>query len=151
MQWLPTVLSTAVALVAVIAARFAVASSLSLARGLTRLSALDDLIDVLDQQHRKLAGRFYVSLRRDRVPNLHEEWQPLPGNGGDLGRGLDTRPPNGPVCENWSLAQLEGPKSAAARCECEYCESMRRARRAVKAALVPRGAEAVAKFTEENQ
>jgi hypothetical protein len=44
----------------------------------------------------------------------------------------------GAGCENFALAQLEGPTSAAASCECDYCVSMREARSRVKAALTPK-------------
>lgn len=149
MQWLPTVLSTVVAVIAVIAARFCVAEALRLTRITAGITAFETRIDGIDSRLRKLAGSYYVGLRRDRA--VHEEWDPVPDSDSHGQVGVRGGAPNGSVCENWALAQLDGPQSKAARCDCEYCDSMRRARAAVKAALVPRGATAVAKFTEDNQ
>lgn len=149
MQWLPTALSTAAAVIGVIAAVFAVSSSLRLQRGLASLEALEARLDVNESSLRKLAGRFYVTLRKDRA-EIHEEGYPVPGAGLQR-RGVFGHEPGNGGCDNWALAQLEGPQSKAARCECDYCEQMRRARATVKAALVPRGAQAVAKFAEDHQ
>lgn len=152
MQWLPTVLLTALIVVAAIWCALCVRDCLRVRAELRELTELAVRVDRLGAQLRKLSGRFYVSRREDRADDdLHQERRTVPDDGS--GRRLDvgTQYPNGSPCEHWSLAQLEGPQSAHARCECEYCESMRRARAAVKAALVPRGAEAVARFTEENQ
>jgi hypothetical protein len=40
------------------------------------------------------------------------------------------------ACENWTAAQLEGPRSKAATCECAYCLRQRAARAAEKAAIL---------------
>jgi len=43
------------------------------------------------------------------------------------------------TCENWAVAQREGPTSSAARCDCSYCETRRAEREHVRAQLVPKG------------
>lgn len=53
-------------------------------------------------------------------------------------------------CENWRTAQVEGPKSPAAACDCVYCETMRQARSAFRAAVVPKTAQAQSKLAKVN-
>lgn len=97
------------------------------------IEILRDDMDAITKRMSKLAGRFYRNLQDEPEPD-----DPAPV--------LVTPPPgnwenaNGQriACENWSAAQLDGPGSAAAMCDCGYCEAMRRARHDAKAALVPK-------------
>lgn len=45
-------------------------------------------------------------------------------------------PPVEGSCDNWTQALVDGPRSAAASCECDYCVGMRARRRAEKAAIL---------------
>ena len=82
---------------------------LAIMRGQVR--GLELAVVAIDDQQKRLAGRFNVSLRRDRDP-------PVEYPVGPDGTSRD-------VCENWQLAKQEGPGSTAAACSCAYCESMR--------------------------
>lgn len=57
--------------------------------------------------------------------------------------------PKAPFCENYGRAQVEGPRSPAASCECGYCVEMRERRRLTKEALLPKGAAAQARHAKE--
>lgn len=41
-----------------------------------------------------------------------------------------------PACENWLQAQIDGPRSTAASCECDYCTEQREQRAREKAAIL---------------
>lgn len=79
---------------------------LSIMRG--QVKGLEVGLTALDESHKKLAGRVYADQywrgQRDEQPELQ---------------------PSTAVCENWARSQTEGPMSAAARCECDYCEGKR--------------------------
>lgn len=99
--------------------------ALKLRGELARITALEGGYEQLHSQHRKLAGKFYA---RDYYDRQHD---------------LDNAPPGitapqllTPACENWAAAQLEGPKSKAAACECGYCLAQRAARAREKAAIL---------------
>ena len=42
----------------------------------------------------------------------------------------------GKTCDNWCLAQLEGPRSPAAECQCTYCLTQRASRAREKARIL---------------
>lgn len=139
MQYLFTGLYTALAVVAVffafISSRHAeralrAAKKLESARG--RLVSLESAVDSLDRSHRKLSGRFYAE-RQERLADEEDDKQtPALANIG---------------CDNWRIAAIEGPRSEAASCECDYCVSMREARRQMKAAKVDQVRATLAKRT----
>jgi len=81
-------------------------------------------VAALSKRQAKLAGRFYRELRDDPDPNPTAA---LPHPDDQF-----------PFCENFARAQRDGPNSAAAGCECAYCQAMRLHRHNVKAALVPK-------------
>lgn len=89
---------------------------LSIMRG--QVKGLEVAVVALDEQHKKLAGRVYVDMRKDRKGE-----QPELMNGAL------------PACDNWTAAQREGPASAAAGCECQYCNAKRAERAARRANL----------------
>lgn len=96
------------------------AHRLSIMRG--QVAGLEAAMMGLDEKHRKLAGRVYADQYwrgRDEQPEL----APTEPDG----RSRD-------VCENWAIAQREGPNSRAASCECAYCNARRedRAQRRAK-------------------
>lgn len=100
---------------------------LAIMRG--QVKGLEVGMAALDEQHKRLAGRVYADEywrgKRKEQPDLLAT--PLP----DEGRFLHT----GPVCENWKIAQRDGPTSPGARCECEYCNARRADRAARRATL----------------
>jgi hypothetical protein len=127
MLWLFTVLSTVAALVAVLAAAHAHVSSDRAQREGKRIGALrarvmtmDALLESLQHQQRKLSGRFYA--------NLAKEFEVI----------VTPQTPAPKVCANWAEAQLEGPQSTFASCECDYCSVMRAERERVRRELVPK-------------
>ncbi len=133
-----TAMCTGLALVAVWAAH-AYAVEAQQARNDLRARMVDlEAVDAAQRQLlvriQRLEGKFHASQRQ----------QPE-----------QVAPPVAPAplmqpCENYLRAQKEGPRSAAAACECAYCETMRAQRRAQRAALAPRNAEQLARFTQEN-
>lgn len=95
----------------------------------SRVTALEGSAESLLAQHRKLAGRFYAMLA-----DLED---PEPPEGIDV-PALVPHPQTGlAVCENWAMACDQGPKSAAARCDCAYCNWQRAERARTRARLVP--------------
>lgn len=102
------------------------ARKLEAARG--RLVSLEAAVDSIDRSHRKLSGRFYAE-RQQRLEDV--DVAHVQHNDEMTARQFG--------CENWRIAAIEGPRSEAASCECEYCVSMREARRQAKAQLVPKG------------
>lgn len=94
----------------------------------SRVTALEGSAESLLAQHRKLAGRFYAMLADIEDPeppeSLFEPPAPL------VQSGLA-------VCENWAIACDQGPTSAAARCDCAYCNWQRAERARTRARLVP--------------
>lgn len=93
---------------------------LSIMRG--QVKGLEVAVTALDEQHKRLAGQFHVSKRKDRQNG------PL-----DLASIEPVNPDD--VCPNWAAAQREGPGSAPSMCACEYCESRREDRRRRRATL----------------
>lgn len=104
---------------------------------LGRVTALEGLHEALLAQHKKLNGRFYAHLQEHEQavdqaePAVNTPDGPAPPW---------TLTPDGPapLCQNYHQAQIDGPRSAAAKCECGYCVEMRARREAVKRALVPK-------------
>lgn len=129
MNWLPTALSTIVLLGCFWAfwattqalARVLVAAD-RLERMRSTVSGHDARIESQHAQLNQVRGMVYALRRRDEP----EPQAPT----GPSGLSYD-------ACENWRTAQLEGPTSRAATCECAYCTSMRDARAAVKRAMLP--------------
>lgn len=153
MQWLSTVLSTVAFAGACLSAIFSFraaerahrdAERLALARGRVMRNEAD--LESLTEQHRKLQGKFYAAMTTIRriEEELGEEGAVLAEphvapSAGRIGSSIIGARPAAPStmgCENWGIAAIEGPTSTAARCECDYCVSMREARRQMKAARV---------------
>jgi hypothetical protein len=97
----------------------------------------DQRLGALEARIRKLEGKFYgtVGAEQARAEDKAEE---------------RAAAQHILECEQWFIAKKEGPLSKAAKCECAYCTSMRAARDAARRALVPRGANAQAKWTKEH-
>jgi len=136
MQYLFTGLYTALLIASAVCAWIArrhsdraesAARKLEHARG--RLVSLEAAVDSIDRSHRKLSGRFYA----ERAERAEASAEP------DYGEPETLAVLQGTMCNNWRLAAVEGPRSVAASCECDYCVSMREARRQIKAQLVPKG------------
>lgn len=137
MQYLSTGLFTALAVVAVLAAWLANGARVACERAARRMDAMrgrliavESSLDSLDRSHRKLSGKFYAELHR--ADGEAEERI-------DAAVELDMRRGDGSICENFKVAQLEGPSSVAASCECDFCTRQRELRRALKAQLMPKG------------
>lgn len=88
---------------------------LAIMRGQVR--GLEVSLTALDESHRKLAGKVHA----DAYWRGQREEQPLLSPAAQVYAGDE---PLG-ACENWAIAQREGPTSAAARCECVYCATRR--------------------------
>lgn len=89
----------------------------------------DGAIDSLTQQLQKLRGQFHAF----KAQHEHAELPPVETYAPELRRHEPAS-----FCANYGQAQIEGPLSPAAQCECGYCEEMRERRRAFRAAEVPR-------------
>lgn len=90
-----------------------------------RVIALEGALETLGAQHRKLSGKFHAA---------KDSETPRPADVGSAPAGLRTP---APYCDNFQMAQLQGPQSDAASCECGYCVEMRARRSAIKAELLP--------------
>ena len=133
-MWLLVALCTASALFAVLSAAFAWRASRasdacthSEGRLLTmrgRVVGLEGALESLDSKHRKLAARIYADEHHGNRPSPHPVEREIAHVQG--------------ACENYARAQVEGPLSAAARCECAYCVAMRAQRDAFRSAAVPK-------------
>ena len=88
-----------------------------LRKALDRLTVAEREVEALRRELRKLAGKFYATVAELEEP----EPQPMAALN--------------PVCENWAMAQQEGPLSPAALCECNYCQARRQERIARRASL----------------
>jgi hypothetical protein len=92
-----------------------------------RVVALEGAHESLLAQHRKLSGKFHAQAALNA---RHDE---------EAVEEVSERPTlSSPFCANYGQAQLEGPRSPAARCECGYCSEMRYRRDATKSALLPK-------------
>jgi hypothetical protein len=77
-----------------------------------RVIALESALESLAAQHRKLSGRFHAEKYQRETAEVFED------------------PPSAQpiMCDNWRMAQVEGPQSEFAKCACEYCQQRRYAR-----------------------
>lgn len=103
-------------------------------------AALEAKLDKFQAKLKSLEGRFYAERHKreeredsDDEPRLgygdgNKDQQFLPLAAGTLLASAQ--------CENWTQAQVDGPRSKAAECECAYCIGARAARRAQKAAIL---------------
>lgn len=101
----------------------------------SRVTALEGSAESLLAQHRKLSGRFYAMLNE-----LEDPQPPNYPDVDDVKRFNERQAELGQqllVCENWALACDQGPQSAAARCDCAYCNWQRAERARTRARLVP--------------
>jgi len=105
------------------------ARRLSAAMG--RLTGLEGTADSLTTQVQKLRGQFHAYKAAnappyecvvDRAPERSEINQDF-------------------FCENYAQAQVSGPSSEFASCQCTYCMAMRARREASRQALVPKTAQ----------
>lgn len=132
MQYLLTGLYTGLALVAVWWGLFARSEARAVSRTAKRLDtmrgrfiALEAAFDSLEASHRKLTGQFHAAKRELIAADEEREFQ-------EEARGPL---PDVTVCDNYKLAQLQGPMSEAASCECDYCLRKRSERAAIRAEL----------------
>jgi hypothetical protein len=88
-----------------------------------RVIALEGAIEQLNAQHRKLSGKFFQSLQSRSQTSQESQ---------------TTEIVEPPFCANFGQAQLEGPRSKPAACECEYCVFRREQRDAMRKQLLPR-------------
>lgn len=115
-----------------------------------RLISNEAAIESLTAQLQKLRGQFHafkVNVEDTVIADYHLQPDPhdairvpVPGVPGAS---------TAPYCENYGLAQREGPRSEAASCECGYCVEMRARRSMVKAALIPKTASEQAKHAKD--
>lgn len=101
---------------------------------LARLNAVEADVAALGKQHRRLQGRFYKFLDEADLNGQGDAFhapaaQPSAHRPG---------PPVAPFCANYGQAQLDGPTSAAARCECAYCAEMRLRRDEFRSKALPK-------------
>jgi len=124
---LSTGLAAGIAIWAAIVARRAGSRAESEARRLSvmrgRVLTMEAELEALTSQHRSLRGKFYAS-RGQKEETPHEDPATLE---------------NWEVCDNFQLAQRDGPRSPASACECAYCTDQRARRAAARAAFVPKG------------
>lgn len=103
-----------------------------LRRSLGRIAALEAELDVLAKQLQKLRGKLYADKTADqeKLPIAIAET---------------------PACENWLIAQRDGPRSAAAKCECADCTRRRAEREAFRALHVPKTTQERKRAIEKGQ
>lgn len=131
-QWILTAISTGAAGVALWYALQAQRLCLQIGSTTARLIDAEGALESLRLQHQKLAGRFYATLR-----GSYDSTESFEAAEPASSLSATTSGPPGPPCENWQLAQIDGPLSRAAACGCGYCEHMRASRARTKAALTP--------------
>lgn len=114
--------------------------------------AHDEQIDSLNRQLQRLRGQFHAfRAEHELVPEIDETH----------GQGDANERPSLTVaqqlaaqqmhpCENYTAAQREGPFSAAAKCECNYCTLKRLERASTRERLIPKTAAAQAKLARDN-
>lgn len=91
-----------------------------------RITAAEGTIESVRTQLRRLEGKFHAEKwLRESEPDEQLPDEPR----------RDDLPP---VCENYQLAQIDGPRSKAAACECRYCLEMRHRRSLARGFLVPK-------------
>jgi hypothetical protein len=88
-----------------------------------RVTVLERELDAIRRELRKVAGKFYAITSPPPIPDDHDEPRAARAE---------------PFCPNFGAAQLEGPTSPAASCECGYCSEMRDRRAAARKADLPR-------------
>lgn len=86
----------------------------------TKVAALDEGVARLARTHQRFAGRVSQQLGTGMTnnPEMTNKHAPL-------------------FCENYLKAQVEGPRSPAAACECDYCNEQRAARAEFRAQKIP--------------
>jgi hypothetical protein len=84
-----------------------------------RVITCEGAIEALNAQQRKLSGKFHQSLQSKQPES-------------------QTAIVEAPFCANFGQAQLEGPNSRPAACECAYCVQRRAQRDELRKQLVPR-------------
>lgn len=152
MHWISTAIALLAALAAVLfaldaqrGARRCEMHANRLRAALGTIKGTESAVENFHTQLQKLRGVFYAhkAWAEDRVGSSHDELPPTPH-----GRELPTHTEL--FCPNYGQAQIEGPLSAAARCECGYCAEMRTRRDAFRRAKVPSTATAQAKLARIN-
>lgn len=107
------------------------------------ISGLEASTESLTQQLQKLRGTFYAFKAAVEEPQPTVDYD-------ESGNFYPPEPAPGQICENFRVAQLEGPTSPAAQCDCGYCAAMRQAREQLRARAVPRTATGQAKLAKLN-
>ena len=104
-----------------------------------RVTVCERELDALRRELRKLAGKFYATQR---------EYELAQEAGSDL-MATDAEE-QVEFCENYGSAQLLGPASAAAQCQCGYCLTRRQERDAMRKASVPKTVQGQARLATLN-
>jgi len=114
-----------------------------------RVVSLEGAVESLAAQHRKLSGKFYALASEYREEHEADDEQERLGYGDG---NVDQRSfaLTASICDNWSVAQITGPNSDAASCECSYCVGRRAERRALRSALVPKTVQGQAEVAKLN-
>jgi len=86
---------------------------------------LHGALEAVKRSHRSELGRVWQKF--DGITNTATPYQPI-----EIAAGFG----EGPTCDNWLAAQLEGPRSKAAGCQCTYCLTQRASRAAEKARIL---------------
>lgn len=111
-----------------------------------RVTVLERELEALRRELRKLSGKFYAAQR-----SFEEQVEDLIADDADPPHGAVAQFQNRfPVCENWTLAKQQGPRSDAAKCTCAYCEAQRAERARLRGALVPKTVQGQAELARLN-
>lgn len=136
MGYISTVLALLAAACAVWAARYAHdraqladRRAARLAASIGRITGLEAECSTLTHQLQKLRGSFFALKREMEHPESGSFRPEDPQMGGDSNALA--------FCENYGRAQIDGPGSLAAKCECEYCVEMRGRKAGFRRASVP--------------
>lgn len=101
-----------------------------------RITGLEGSVESLTQQLQKLRGQFYALKQRVNDEPPDDEYGPDADNPVMVAR-AEAKGPLPDFCANYGQAQIEGPLSKPAQCQCGYCEEMRRRRSEFRAAKIP--------------
>jgi len=109
----------------------------------TLVSSTAAELDNLRMQVQKLRGQFFAFKQavEDGPAEMFEEVSAKAPAGWDHGLPI--------LCENYHRAQVDGPLSQAAKCDCAYCVEMRERRARARSELIPKTASAQAAKAKE--
>lgn len=110
-------------------------NALKLRADLPRITTLEREVEALRRELRKLSGKFYATQREEAGGTFTPGWGTPESDALAASRQQQlwkTPTPlvhvEAPYCDQYEIAQREGPTSKAALCDCNYCRGRRLAK-----------------------